>query len=59
MSKDNNFEELEGILYDYGISLKDDDGNYRNFFETLCDISNKWEDISEEDQEKILTPFKR
>jgi hypothetical protein len=56
---DNNFQELEDILYGYGVSLRDDNENYRPFFDVLCDISNKWEDIGEDDQDKILTPFKK
>ncbi len=56
---DNNFEELENLLYDYGISLRNDDGSCRYFFDVLVDITNRWEDIGEDDQDRILTPFKR
>lgn len=36
----HNQNELEEILNEYDISLKDEDGNYRSTFDILTDIAN-------------------
>lgn len=35
----HNQDELEEILNEYNISLKDEDGNYRSTFDILTDIA--------------------
>lgn len=36
----HNQDELEEILNEYNISLKDENGNYRSTFDILTDIAN-------------------
>ena len=52
-----SLNDVEAVLGNIGISLRDADGNFRNFAEVLSEVAGEWENYDNVTQHAIATAF--
>lgn len=49
------YEEVVQKLTDFGVALKDVNGNYRSTYDIMADIAKKWDSLSSMQQSALAT----
>lgn len=50
-----SLNDVEKVLNKIGVALRDNDGEWRDFYEVLDEIANKWDSLSSTQQSQVTT----